>query len=346
MGDIERRLNKSAWKKGFIWGTEIDVNVAGTGILPLNAGVPKLGIPPIEEESAVSAFQSDVDQGDYPPVDFALDFDARYEGLGPIIAQIFGTAGTPQQQDTTAAWLHTVQLANKIAGLFGTYATEKLDKIHVVPSVKPYKLTYSLSGGLIKVSINMRGDNVIDDSSIISSMSSVTTADKHNRILARQGLFRMNAQSGAALTSPTDDIKVKNYTLEIERKLDTPDPEVGSRTIVEPREEGKPVVKLTMEFNRMDTANKAYFSDWKAETEKKMDIKFTGALIESTYYYYKLFQFPRMKIEDIEYPDANVIPAKMILRGIEADSAPTGMTGITKPVQLDVMNKRTTDMLA
>lgn len=345
MGDIERRLNKTAWKKGSVWGTEVDVNTAGTGILPLNAGVPKLVIPAIEEESAVSPFQSDVDQGDYPPVDFALDFDARYEGLGPIIAQVFGIAGTPQQQGTTAAWLHSLQLADKIAGLFGTYATEKLDKIHVVPSAKPYKLTFSLSAGLIKLSVNMKGDNVIDDSSVISSMSSVTTPDKHNRIKASHGLIRMNAQSGAALASPTDDIKVKNLTIEIERKPDTPDHEVGYRTTSESREEGKPIVKVSLEFLRMDTSNKVYFSDWKSETEKKMDIKFTGALIESTYYYYFLFQLPRLKIEDVDYPDANVIPAKMVLRGIEADTAPTGMS-VTKPVQLDIMNKRTADMAA
>ena len=64
-------------------------------ILPLNAGVPKLAITPIEEESAVSAFESDLDQGDYPATDFNLEFDARYEGLGPILANVMGTAGAP-----------------------------------------------------------------------------------------------------------------------------------------------------------------------------------------------------------------------------------------------------------
>jgi len=342
---IEKRLNVSAWKKATAWGTEVDVNVALSGIYPLNPGAPKFVIPGLLDEGAASAFESDMDQGDYSPVDFGLDFDLRYEGLGPIIAQIMGTAGVPAQQDTTDAYLHTLQLKNTISGLFGTYVTQKHDKIHVVPSAKPYKATITLSGGLVKVSVAMRGDKIIDDSAIVTGVDSVTFADKHNRALARQGIYRMNAQDGAALADG-DKVKIKNAIIEIERTSLSSDYESESRSIIEPLEGDKPQIKVTLEFNRMDDVNKLYFANFKAETEKKMDIVFTGALIEDTYYYYHKFQFPRLKIEDIEYADANLIPAKIVLRGLEADAAPTGMDGVTKPVQWDVMNKRTTDMLA
>ncbi len=344
MADIEKRLNKTAWKKGATWGTEIDVDGAGNGILPLNAGVPKLTIPPVEEESAASAFQSDIDQGMFDPVDFSLEFDARYEGLGPILAQVFGTAGTPTQQGATAAYLHVLQMADTIAGLYGTYCTEKKDKFHVVKSVKPYKLTFSLGDGLVKLAIEMKGDEVIDNSTIITSLASLTTPDIHNRILCRQAVWRMNDQTGAALAGG-DQIRPRDFTLEIERPMEDQF-ECGRQAIIEPLENAKPMVKLTLNFNRYDDVNKLYFADWKAETEKKLDVVFTGALIESTYYYYFKFQFPRFKIEDVDYPDDMIIPATVVLRGLEADSAPTGMTGITKPVQLDIINRRTTDMLA
>ena len=150
MSDIEKRLNVSAWKKASVWGTEIDVNAANMGILPLNAGAIKQSIAMIPDESPVSPFESDLDLGDYEPVDFSLDFDARYRGLGPIIAQVFGTAGVPSTPEGTAR-LHTLELADKIAALFGTYATEKHDKYHVVPSAKPYKLTFTLDGGKLKL---------------------------------------------------------------------------------------------------------------------------------------------------------------------------------------------------
>jgi len=344
MSDIEKRLNVSAWKKASAWGTEIDVNGAGNGILPLNAGAIKQSITMIPEESPVSAFESDLDLGDYDPVDFSLEFDARYEGLGPIIAQVFGTAGVPSTPEGTAR-LHTLELANKIATLFGTYATEKHDKIHVVPSAKPYKLTFTIDGGKLKLTADIKGDRVMDSSIIVTTLAAVTVPDKHNRALAKQLAFRMNAQGGGALAGG-DVIGLKNFTLEIERKPEAGAPEVGSQTIIEVLEEGKVSVKLMLELNRMNNVNDVYFGDWTSENEKKADLIFTGALITGTSYYFFKFEFPRLKIEDVEYPDENIIPAKIILRGLLADAAPTGMTGITKPVQLKVQNKRNTDMLA
>jgi hypothetical protein len=344
MADIEKRLNKSAWKKGAAWGTEIDTNGAGNQILPLNAGAIKQSIVMIPEESPVSAFESDLDVGDFDPVDFSLEFDARYEGLGPIIAQVFGTAGAPSTPEGNAR-LHTLQLANKTAGLFGTYATEKHDKIHVVPSAKPYKLTFTMDGGKLKVTADFKGDKVIDDSAIVTSFASVTVPDKHNRALSRQLVFRMNSQGGAALAGG-DEVKVKNFTLEIERMPESGAHEGGSQSIIEALEEGKVAVKLVLELNRMDDVNDAYFGDWGSENEKKADLIFTGLLITGSSFYFYKFQFPRLKIEDMDYPDENIIPATVTLRGLEADTAPSGMSGITKPAQLQIQNTRTTDMLA
>lgn len=175
-------------------------------------------------------------------------------------------------------------------------------------------------------------------------MSSVTYPDKYNRALFWPVVCRMNEQGGAAL-GDSDKLNLKDFTIDIERKIDA-EHQAGTRHIVEPRETDKPSIKLTLNFSRMDDVNAAYFADWIEEAEKKMDILFPGALIADTYYHYLKFQFPRLKIaEDPEYPDGSIIPAKLVLRGLDADTAPTGMTGITKPIQLGVMNKRTTDLL-
>lgn len=345
MSDIEKRLNVSAWKKASVWGTEIDVNAIGNGILPLNAGAIKQSIAMIPDESPVSAFESDLDLGDYEPVDFSLEFDARYEGLGPIIAQVFGIAGAPSTPEGTAR-LHTLELADKIAALFGTYATEKHDKYHVVPSAKPYKLTFTLDGGKLKLTVDFKGDCVKDDSVIVTTLAAVSVPDKHNRALSKQMVFRMNAQGGDTLDGD-DAVLVKNFTLEIERKPEGGAYNAGSQKIIEALEEGKVGVKLSLDLNRMDDANDVYFSQWLGESEKKADLIFTGALICATarYYYFK-FEFPRLKIEDVDYPDENIIPAKIVMRGLLADSAPNGMGTLVNPVQLQVQNKRTTDMLA
>lgn len=567
MADIEKRLNKAAFKPALVWGTEVNVNVANLGILPLNAGALKLTVPPAEEESAVSAMQSDLDIVQKDPVDFSLEFDARYEGLGAIMAQVFGTderfvvidtckyidfdeggaeltatltlgtyspdalcaeiktqldaegaltyavtyskatrkftisatgdftirwntgtnkandisdlcgyndaandtgtdtytadytrfhypKGGPTQQGATAAYLHVLDLRSKIAGLFGTYATEKHDKIHVVPSAKPYKLTFGIDAGKLKLTADFKGDEVIDNSGIVTSLASATPPDKHNRVLLRQAVLRLNpvadivfdvtannkyidfAEGGGELTAELDlgsytalelcaeikaqleaiggftytityststnkftfaasstfsllwntgthkatdvsdlcgyddaaddsgsasyladnvsgsgfaegdKIKVKALTIEVERAAEGGAHESGGLTIIEALEEGKAMVKITLEFNRMDDVNNAYFADWVAGNEKKMDIIFTGLLLESPYYYYLKFELPRTVIEDVDYPDESIIPATIVLRGLEADAAPYGMSGITKPIRLSVMNKRTADMLS
>ena len=346
MSEIEKRLIKTAIKKAATWGTEIDVNAAGTLIAPFNAGAIKMSSTFAEEENVQSAFQDDLDLLQVGPVDFPLDFHWRYEGLeNLLLALLFGTAGIPTQQGTTTAYLHTFQLANKIPGFY-TYATEKLDKFHVIRSAKPYKASFTFDGGRVKLSISNKGDKLIDDSATITSLANATIADKFNRVLSKQGLFRMNTQTGAALASPTDDIKVKNFTLDIERVLEGGSFTADSLTCLELLETAKLSLKLTLEFVRMDATNELYFANWLAEAEKKADITFTGALIETPYYYKALFQFPRLKVEDVEYSDEGIIPAKITLRGLEASSAPTGMTGITKPVQLELINKRITDYLS
>jgi hypothetical protein len=234
-------------------------------------------------------------------------------------------------------------MANTTFGIFGTYATAKHTKIHIVPSFKVLKAVFSMSKGLVKSVFSLRGNKVIDTSSIISAMSAVTYPDIGNRVKF-QGVFRMNSQSGDALDAE-DAIGVKGFSLEPERKMDS---EITNEAahIIEPRENGKPSVKLTLDFARMDDANAAYFANWIAEAEKKADITFTGATIDGVFYRYLKFEFPRLKIEDVDYPDGNIIPAKMVLRGLVAAEAPEGMSGITDPIHITLQNAQTADYLA
>jgi len=344
MGDIEARLNKSAIKKGSIWDTEVDVNAAGNGIYLLNPGAPKLN-PQMLEDDQASAFEQNLDMGNINPSDFSMDCDYRWDGLeNMLLAMLMGAAPAPTVQGATA-YLHALSLVNSASGIFGTYATEKGSKIHVVPSFKVMKASYSFNNGLIRASFGVRGSRVIDNSTVITAMAAVTyPANAHHRAKALQSVFRMNAQTGADFADG-DIAKPKTFTLEIDRTFDS-EHVAGSQAIIEPLETAKPRVKLTMEFPRMDAINDAYFADWQAGTEKKADITITGPLIAATYNYFKKFQFPRLVIEDVEYAESKIIPAKIVLRGLEADTAPTGMTALTLPVYAGVQNTRATSLLA
>lgn len=346
MADIEKRLNKAAMIKASAWGTETQTNVALMGITPLNQGIPVLAYPSIEIDETCNANQTDIDFANFGVSDFTLDFNYNYDGLeNVLLAMLMGTAGAPSTPGGSAR-LHTLVMNDSASGIFGTYAVEKGAKIHVVPSFKVMKATFGLNGGLIKSSFGLRGSKVTDASAVITAFSSVTYAAIHNSTRAKyhQAAFRMNAQGGAALDT-VDIINPKSFTLEIERQFDT-EHASGSQQIIEPRETGKPIVRLTMEFPRMDTTNDDYFAAWTAQTEKKFDLTITGPVISTIYTYYLKFQMPRLIIENVEYADAGIIPCKIVARAVVADSAPTGMTALTKPVTITLTNTRTTDLLA
>lgn len=242
-------------------------------------------------------------------------------------------------------YLHSLVMLNKAFGIFGTYATEKGTKIHTVPTFKVLKGSFSVNAGLIKAAFNLRGIKVVDDSALPAAFTSTTVdGNTHARAKFTQAVFRLNAQTGDDFVDG-DIVRPKSFTLEIERKMDS-EHVSGSQTIVEPVENDKPSVKLTMEFPRMDTVNAAYFADWIAATKKKADLTITGPVIEGAYSYYLKFQLPRLVIEDVEYADSKIIPAKIVLRGLTPDTAPTGMTGVLVPIVAQVMNSMSADYLA
>lgn len=247
-------------------------------------------------------------------------------------------------------YLHSFVLANSAVGLFGTYATEKYTTIHTVPTFKVLKGTFSLSGGLIKAAFNLRGISVVDDSALPAAFTNTTvTGNTHARAKFQQAVFQMTPQGHAGFDGSTDILRPKSFTLEIERKMDS-EHVAGVQTIVEPVENDKPSVKLTLEFPRMDTGNAAYFADWIAATpaEKKAELVITGPAIEGAFNFYLKFEFPRLILEDVEYADSKIIPAKIVLRGVTADTAPIGMTvpPLTLPVYVGLMNTRSADYLA
>lgn len=346
MPSIEKRLNKAGIIKGTTWGTAAQCGAAGCGITPTNHGAFKLTMPAVERDEMTNANETGVDFPLISPVDFSLDFNYQYDGLENILlALLMGTAGVPAQQAATTAYLHTLVMNDSASGLFCTYACDKNDKIYVVPSAKVLKASFGLNAGLLKASFSLRGNNVTDADAVVTALTSVTFPSiGPTRAKLSQGVFRINAQGGADF-GDGDKVYPKSFAIDIERKQDS-EHAAGSAYIIEPRGNDKPQVKVTLEFPRMDTTNEAYFANWTAGTEKKMDITFTGAVIATSYSYYIKFQLPRLIIEDFDVPDSPLLAAKVTMRAVVATAAPTGMTGLTKPVTITLINTRTTDLLA
>ncbi len=245
----------------------------------------------------------------------------------------------------SGAYQHTLTMADTLDGIFFTYATEKGSKYYAIPSFKVMKFSAMVNAGMVKMGFSCRGSKMVNDSAIITTLAAVTYPAIHNTTRAKYGqcVFRINAQAGDAL-AVGDIVKPKGFTLELDRKMDS-EHGSGSYTIMEPRGNGKPTVKHSLEIAHLDAVNELYHAAWIAGDEKKGDLTVTGPVIVGTHTYKVLFQLPRLQFEDVEIPDAQILPCKTTFRSVVADTAPTGMTGLTKPLTCIVVNTRATSLL-
>jgi len=348
MGAITAAEYLIALKKAATWGTAVQCG-QNDGLLILSEGL-KGAIAAHPDDSAGLSWLEREDKGLYDPVKGNLEAYLRYEGLDVVLALAMGTAGTPQQQGGTSAYKHTLQLADNLDGLFCTIAQLKqTDKVWEIPSAKIHGFTIAGDIGTpLKITIPVLGTKLVFNSSTNtpSTMDNVTYPDKKNRVIfdPTTTVIRMNDQDGAAL-GDSDKIYPNSIEIAFDRKMDAD--YTQNDYIDEPVQSDFPTITVTLKFPRYDAVNHQYFLDWDAFTAKKMDILFKGAQIESDYYYQMKFLFPKLRVDD---PEAAMggkgkIPASIKLVAYKADSAPSGMTGITLPFQLEIINKNNSNPL-
>uniref|UniRef100_A0A6M3K552 Tail protein n=1 Tax=viral metagenome TaxID=1070528 RepID=A0A6M3K552_9ZZZZ len=327
------------------WGTATACG-ALDGILILREAIK--GGPAYEPDDSLQTWPK---QGDLGAKTYQGDITAnmRYRGLGLFLAMAMGTAGTPAQQGGTTAWLHTLQLATKTDGIFATLAIDKGHSVWEYASCKIAGFTLRGEAGkpvelIAHVICSDLARNTSAGTNNNTTMASVTIPDTQRRALFRQGVFRINSQSGAAIDD--DDIIYPNkFEFVFKRKLSM-DHVAGSDVIQEPLDDGNPEINLKIGFPKY-TAD-TYLDALVDETYQKMDIKFTGALISGAYYYGLNFYFPNLKCINAE---AAVDGAGKIIHPLEfdclgCDAAPTGMTSLTVPFKAELQNLLTTDILA
>ncbi|MDD3814432.1 MAG: hypothetical protein PHZ02_07275 [Desulfocapsaceae bacterium] len=347
-GEITGREIIVALKKAAIWHTPVACG-AGDGLLILSDGIK----PDIDSELDDSAGQAWIKEADPGVMTVAGNIEAymRYEGFDTTLALIMGVAGVPVQINTTAAYANSYKLASKIDTLFATLAMKKLAAtVWEFPSVKlnGFKLSGVMNKPL-KISPDLLCDKLDRKSEVntATTMGAVTVPDSKNRIIMNKDtVFRMNNQAAVAL-SDGDKIAPSSFELTFSRPMDA-EATAGQEGIEEPADDGFPVATLNLKFPRYNTANDAFFDDWEAYTSKKMDITFTGHEIESGNKYLFRILLPHLKINNPEaaMSGPGKIPFSMQLNILGAEAAPEGMTGLVEPMQIDVVNKRTTDPLA
>jgi len=323
----ERRLMAAgASKSNQAWGTAMAI-VAPYGILLEGDGGLARTQPYLPANEADTPLAKEGDLGPIDPVDFAPEFAWRYDpgALGILLAQVFGTAGLPGNQGS-GVYEHIIRWATENYGEFCTFAIERPSKIFEVASAKPYAADFSIADGLLKGTISLRGNTLIDTSAVntLTQMDALTYRTRAHRCKFSQCVISMNDQTGGDVGATTA-LEVSDLSIHYERPQDGV-PKAGSEFIIEPAENAHPIITVTLTFPRMNTVNNAYFAEFHAETEKKMRIWFTGGIAGAALPYYFKFWFPRLRITAISYPWDEVVPGSITLQAEEAATAPTAMT--------------------
>ncbi len=337
---------KAAARRTTAWGTALACG-ANHGILILSDSFKK-DRPNNIDDSLGLYYPQDSDAGEIS-VNGDLAAYLRYDSLDLLIALAMGsTAGVPVQQGGTAAYQQRFIMTEHNDGLFGVIALHKKVNIEEMTSAKIIGFTLSGEVGKpVNASFHCIANNKIANSAVntTSSFNNVTYFETANRVMFNHAVFRMNAQAGAALGSG-DIIYPSSFELTYKRTMEGVYGAGGTfDTIDEPRNNGLPETTLKLEFPRYSSA--AHFTNWDSGAAMKMDIVFTGALIAGAFFRRFTIELPNLKYASVDAPtEVGRIKHPVEFNCLGCATAPTGMTGITRPFQVTVINRQTANVLA
>lgn len=343
---------KYALKKGTVWGTAVAAG-ANNGILCLPTGV-KSGDAALEVDDSQGLFWSRDGSPGAVKVDGDIPQYLRYDGCDLLLALFMGVAGAPQLSPGGAiSYDYTYGLADSIDGLFATFVRHWKNYVEEIRSLKVVGITIKGERGKpLQLIAKCIGDHSVQDGTnttvTFNNVTIPTNGDK-NRVQFAQGVFRMNAQGGAAL-APGDAIYPNSFELTAERNLQGVPSGLlttggtNPRDIIdEPVNNGPPTVTLKLGFP-YHTA-KTRLTDLGNDVRKKMDIVFTGPAIDGIVQAEFGIRLPHLQPKSVDVVDEQGVikePVEFICHGVAA--APTGMT-VTKPFELFGTNLRSTNPL-
>ncbi len=341
---------KIGLKKAAAWGTPVACG-AGDGLLITNEKI-NWSRESLKDDSAGQSFPGQIDQG---LITSGGDLNAylRYEDL-LLLAMMLGSAAAPEVQGATAAYQHQLTWAASVNGLFATLALFRGYGVHEYPAAKVAKLTLAgqlgkevtLNASLLCDTMNINTGAGVNNLTTIAAVNPAPTP----RVLASAGLWRMNDQSGVAL-SGSDELKGKNgpveFSLACDRLLKPDYLAGGGDKIAEPTSDGFPNITLTLKLG--EYVSDTWLGELMAGTAKKADVTFTGPVCDGAFSYSFKLELPHLRLISTDGPNIDrgaKLPLSLTYEVLKPDAAPAGMTELTMPIRATIINKQTTSPLA
>lgn len=293
-----------------------------------------------KEEVATRAFIGAIQVSNIEAVQTQLPMFLHYHDVwqNVLFALALGTGGTaPVQIGTSTVYTNTFEPATTRTNLYATIVRDKVQDISEVPGAVFTGFEIRVAEmGRIEVDWLFTGDQEKVDSAIntATQITALTFPTLGRRWFFNDCNIRLNAQSGGALGAG-DVMKFTAMKLRVEQPIDVKFVG-GSPSIIQPLDNGFPKVTLDLTFARYDAVSKAFFAAHKNGTLYKGDIIFTGPLIDATTSWGLMFQFPNLAVMAYEstMPTVQQSEPKISLDALDTTAAPTGMSGVTKPIRV------------
>ena len=328
------------------WGTAVACG-AGHGLLVRPHSIRKTRAL-LLDDSLGQPYSAGADQGAVT-ADGTLPCYLRYGGLDLALALAMGsTAGAPVQQGSTSAYARSLDVSASLDGLFATLAIANGVDVEEYPSAKisGYTLTGEV-GRPLEVAFHVIASDRVTGSAVNTpaAFASVTLADAGHRVLMGQGVFRMNARDSAAL-GPSDRIHPSGFELTFKRKLrGVYGAGAPTDVIDEPTNDGTPEVRLKLRFPRY--TSDAHFLGWDASSPMKLDMTFTGPVIEAPYARQFSVSLPNLAYAGVDLPhEAGIMSHPVEFACLGTGTPPAGMGGMVGPLVIGIVNTNNADVLA
>lgn len=298
----------------------------------------------VNDDAFGQAFLGAGDFGNVTAPDLTLQQRGRYDDWSYILEAL--AMGSPNAvtistsaSGAVTSWQHIIDLAPSIDGLGLTFAIDKVLFVDELTSAKVYGFSWGLGdSGVFDESFKLLGTQMTNISSVNtrSTVNGATFKAIDNRVFEKQTVVRINAQSAGSLTTATDAVAVESIEWSFERPQDAPHV-TGQDYVFEPGDNGHPMAKVSWTYPRMSTisANSLYQA-LRDDQTFKADITASGALINSTDRYTVRFQFPALELDEWQATvvGPNQVKPRASFTAKQAASAPTGMSGVTRPFRL------------
>ncbi len=289
-------------------------------------------------------------RGNYKP-SLSLAMDGGYRNtMDYILAQFFGTSGTPSEQTASQAdYKHTLTFNTTINAKYLTMAYESSSATVIeYPSCATRSVSFNVSDapGILEFGAELIAHNAVLSSTTNTnaSMASATATDVEVIAFNFDDTFRINTSSGGSL-SGSDQYNITGYNLTLTR------PQDFTGEIKAAAGNGAPIptglFEGTLQVTVKELADHTYFTYWQNETPLKCRLDIQGTQIGSGVNKAVTIYIPKMiLVQEPQYAltSDGVNALTLNFQIVAATSNPTGMSS-TYPY-VEIINGLSTSLLA